>query len=95
MTLALPVPAQVEPECLLVLRPLRLPAGLILGTRGDTVRAREWELPLSPYNPNPQASACLRSVWVMAEGKETSEESGILGSNPSSDICFLDGPGEL
>lgn len=54
--------------------------------------------PSLPFSLQPKPSGkCLPTlcVWVTMEGKETSEESGILGSNPSSDICFLDGPGEL
>lgn len=99
VTLALPVPAQVEPESLLALLPLRLTAGLILGTEQGTVREGEWEMSLSPFLATMQTLrqvlACALCVWVTVEGKETSEESGILGSNPSSEVCFLDGSGEL
>lgn len=42
-----------------------------------------------------QVPAWAFRVWMTAEGEETSEESGILGSNPSSAIYFLNGPGEL
>lgn len=44
-----------------------------------------------------EALASASRVCVTAEGRgrQTGEELGVLGSNPSSDIHFLDGPGEL
>lgn len=98
MTLALPAPAQVEPECLPASAPPPPTASLALGSwkHGE---GRGMENTLFPVFTTTQTlhqvPASAVCVCMTVEGNETTEESGILGSNPSSDIYFLDSPGEL